>query len=115
MQTKNHATAFVQSDTRLLEIEIRDLKATILALRDALENEKNRREEAIQAVIAGNHNEITQLKETIFALRETLEAERRDKNRSIQEAVANSHNETLQLKAMISSLRDAMEAMPSAK
>ncbi len=115
MQTKIHSTALIQSDTRLLEIEIRDLKATIMALRESLENEKNRKEEAIQAVIAGKHNEMTQLKETIFALRETLEAERYSKSRSIQEAVANSHNEVLQLKTMISTLRDSLETMPSKK
>lgn len=112
MQTTIHSAAFVQADTRLLEIEVRDLKATIQALRDALENEKIRREDAIQAVIAGNHNEITQLRETIFVLRETLEAERLEKSRSVQEAVAHAQNETLQLKAMITSLRDALESMP---
>lgn len=111
MQNMIHSADFVQTDTRLLEIEIRDLKATILALRDALEAEKNRRENAVQAVIASNHNEIAQLKETVFVLRETLEAERIDKSRSIQEAVAHQHNEVLQLKAMIASMRASLESI----
>ena len=53
--------------------EIRDLKDTVAALREALEQELINKKKAMQEVLAATNNEISQMKAAAVSLREALE------------------------------------------
>ncbi|HIA14094.1 MAG TPA: hypothetical protein EYN74_04270, partial [Nitrospirales bacterium] len=84
------------SETYQLETENRQLKETILLLRQQVEEMRIDKEQSIQHATNARANEIAQLHDTIHALRNTLEAEQSDKERSIQAAEANSSREIAQ-------------------
>ena len=79
----------VESDeVRALMNEVRNLKNTARALRDALEQAQIDRERSVQEAVREAHNEITQLKATAGALRDGLEQARIDHDKAVQAALA---------------------------
>ena len=113
------------------EAEARDLKATIAALREALEQEQSLSTRRIAQALLATDSEIAQLKNTAIALRETLEQAGRQKEQAVQAAVVElrdqmelmrhekeaavqaivlrTHNEISQLKDIAAALRSQLE------
>src|SRR6185503_3975047 len=106
--------AVTQEDIHAWLTEIRDLKNTVAALRNALEQARIDRDKAVQdAIVTANH-EIVQLRSAASALRDALELERQDKERSVQDASRTTRDEIQQLKATVATLRDQLEATRAA-
>ena len=89
--------------------EIRDLKNTVTALRNTLEQELDDKKKSVQEAVAASSTEIVQLKSTAAALREALEQARIDRDKAVQDAVVTANHEIVQLRSAASALRDALE------
>ena len=96
-------------DHYALMTEVRDLKNTVAALRNKLEQEKASTDQAVQAAHAAAGSEIAQLKATAAALRDALEQARIDRDKNVQDAVVTANHEIVQLRATASALRDSLE------
>ena len=81
--------AVTQEDIHAWLTEIRDLKNTVAALRNALEQELDDKKKCVQEALTASSTEIAQLKSTAAALREALEQTRLDRDKAVQEEVRN--------------------------
>lgn len=90
--------------------EIRDLKDTIAAMRQEMEEMSAAANARVQQTAAEYHGEIVQLKTTIQAMRDQLEQMRFEKQRDVQQAVADASAEIEQLRATIRAVREELEA-----
>ena len=97
------------------QVEISNLKLTIMAQRDALEKQKIDNETHLQEVVAGINDEVTQLKAAISALREELEHGKIKHEDHVQVIEKASHDEIKQLKEMIDALRSQLEEKNAGK
>ena len=88
-----------------------DLQATILALRDRLENAAFETKRAEQRVTLSSADEIQQLKNTASSLRNELESLRFEKDAAVQREIQKSADEIQQLKNTASSLRGELEKL----
>ena len=86
--------------------EIRHLKSTIAALRQALEDGEAERNALRQRVRAAYEGDIAELKATITALRDALEESRHSGRMAAESVVANSAGEIAQLRQIAQALRD---------
>ena len=71
-----------------LQLELRDLKNALGALRNRLETVQGDHEAALVRAASNGVAETTQLRATAAALREALETERANRERAVQAAVA---------------------------
>lgn len=90
--------------------EIRDLKNSVAALRDALEQASIDREKSIRQATAASSAELVQLRATVIALREALEQGRIDRDKAVQSVLRTAHDEIEQLKSTISILRGSLDS-----
>src|SRR5215471_17340076 len=79
------------------DVEIRQLKLTIAALRQALEESSTAREELSRTTQAGHENEISQLRSIIAVLRAQLEQLEQTSHAADARAKADAANEIAQL------------------
>ncbi|MDC0644790.1 hypothetical protein OAP53_00795 [Alphaproteobacteria bacterium] len=91
------------------QVIIGDLQATILALRDRLENAAFEMKKAEQRATLNSADEIQQLKNTASSLRGELESLRFEKDAAVQREIQKSADEIQQLKNTASSLRGELE------
>ena len=94
----------------LANADLVQFKATIIALRDELQDWPLRRDDAVRLALAPQFDEIRQLKDTIAALRNTLELAQVAKEDAVSAARTQDHAEIMQLKATIQALRDQWQA-----
>ena len=107
MTTPPAADTFVEAD--VAGRETRDLRNTITALRQAVEEARAGAEQRVRDAVAGQNYEISQLKATAAALRDALEQERADKEKRVREALRGANDEIAQLKAVVAALRETLE------
>jgi chromosome segregation ATPase len=91
------------------DIDVRQLKMTIVALRQALEEDAIAREEFSRTLQAAHKSEISQLKATIAALRAQLEQMEQNSEAAVTRAKADAADEIAQLRQTIVSLRGELE------
>jgi chromosome segregation ATPase len=91
------------------QLIINDLQATILALRERLEESAYEVKRAEQSAILSAADEIQQLKNTASSLRSELESLQFEKDAAVQREVQRSADEIQQLKNTASSLRSELE------
>ncbi len=89
--------------------ENRQLKETIVALRDKLESMGFEKEQDVQQAVAAANDEIAQLKATVTALRDKLERSTFTFEDSMQERERVSRDECNQLQQTIVALRQRIE------
>ena len=92
------------------EHEIRNLRETVVALREALEKQKAGTATEVEQAVAGAHGEIRELKTTVAEMRMQLEKSRADGEAAVQKLKAQTEEEKRQLQNSIHILRDQMEA-----
>lgn len=105
--TSPNADTFVEADAT--SREMRDLRNTITALRQAVEEARSGADQRVRDAISGQNYEISQLKATTAALRDALEQERADKDKRVREALRAASDEIVQLKAVVAALRETLE------
>jgi len=88
---------------------IHQLKQTIVALRQALEEAAGARDDISQTIRAKYEVEIAQLQGTIAVLRTELDEMRNGTQAAVVRAVATSANEIAELRQIITALREALE------
>jgi chromosome segregation ATPase len=93
----------------LADREIRQLKDTVAAMRQEMEEMGADAKARIQQVAADYHDEAAQLKATVQAVREEMEQMRYEKQRAVQQAVADASAEIEQLKGTIRALREKLD------
>jgi len=98
-------------DLQREELEIRDLRNVIAALRKNLEDQHLEAKALVREALTAAEGDQRQLRETAAALRDEMERMHYDADARVQEANANAYDEIKQLKATSQSLRDAMEEM----
>ena len=91
------------------QLIIGDLQATILALRERLEESAYEAKRAEQSATLSAADEIQQLKNTASSLRSELEILQFEKDAAVQREVQRSADEIQQLKNTASSLRSELE------
>ncbi len=92
-----------------LEAELRELKRTLAAMRDTLEQQAHDHAGETQRALAGAQAEIVELRATAAALREAIEQERVGREAAVNEAVRQANAEIVQLRVTAAALRDEME------
>jgi chromosome segregation ATPase len=98
------------------ELEMRQVKEAVTALRAKLEEAQALRDAAVQVAVAAAQDELRQLQLTIQALRDELQTTQAEKDRAVQAAVAAGKDEVRQLHQTISALRTQLEtAMANAR
>ena len=102
-----------QNHDEASQVIIGDLQATILALRDRLEDVAFETRKVEQLATLNSADEIQQLKNTVSSLRGELENLRFEKDAAVQREIRKSADEIQQLKNTISSLRDELEKFNS--
>jgi FtsZ-binding cell division protein ZapB len=91
------------------ELRIRDLEATAIAMRDALELAQREADERVQAGAAQASAEAEQLKAVVAALRQELEAQEQRHVEALQQEKQRVTDEVGQLQATVRALRDKLE------
>ena len=106
-------------ETELLRREAQQLKETIAALRNALEEAKAQQELASAKALAESNQEIGQMKSAIMSLREELEQLKIEGEREVEEALQNveraCRDEVGHLKQTIATLREQLETSHAQK
>ena len=98
-----------ESDLASQSVELRELKRTVVALREKLEQNHLVTEDARQrAAVAADH-ELSYLQETIAELRNQLELSGLEREKDLAAAQLNWETERRQLQATIQTLRDKLE------
>ena len=108
MKTRSKPQELLQAQT-----EIRQLRDTIVALREALEKQKIEHEEHVQSVLSNANDEIIQIKASVVALRDEMENLTIGHEEKMQEIAKDTHNEKKQLQQMIQTLRQQLEEQNS--
>jgi chromosome segregation ATPase len=98
---------FVEADST--SRDMRDLRNTIAALRQTVEETRATTDQKVQEAVAASQYEITQLRATTAALRQALEEERANSNARVRDALRAANDEIAQLKAAVSALRESLE------
>jgi predicted nucleic acid-binding Zn-ribbon protein len=98
---------FVEADPTTREV--RDLKNTISALRQSVEEARAAADQRVQDAVAASNYEISQLKATTAALRQALEEERAERDAKVREALRGASDEIAQLRAAVAALRESLE------
>lgn len=98
-----------QQDLSLLQMENRQLKEMIAALRDKLEQMRIGEQERLQKAIVSANDEISQLKGMVNALRDELECRQIEYDEKCRDIVQTARDETKQLHEMIRTMRDRLE------
>jgi hypothetical protein len=93
----------------LAEREIRQLKDTIAAMRQEMEEMGADAKARVQQVAAEYRGEGELLKAAVQAMRDEMEQMRFDKQRAVQQAVADANAEIAELKGAILALRDELD------
>ena len=91
------------------ELRIRELEATTIAMRDALELAQREADDRLQAAAAQAAGEADQLRTMIAALRDELEAHEQRHGELLQRQKQAAADEVGQLQATIRALRDQLE------
>ncbi len=91
------------------DLRIRDLEATAIAMREALELAQREADDRLQAAGAQASAEAEQLKTAITALRQELEAQEQRHVEASQQQKQQAADEAGQLQATIRALRDELE------
>ena len=107
--TSNQTASRRLDEAAAIQAENSQLKATIVALRDELEQARIDREAGVQQAVALSADEITQLRAAIAGLREALEqkdAAHLDRLQALERA---GRDEARQLQETIRLLRDQLE------
>jgi len=89
--------------------QIRDLEATVVAMREALELAQREADDRVQAVAAQASAEAEQLKAMITALREELESQEQRHGEVLQQQKLEAADEARQLQATIQAIRGELE------
>ena len=97
------------------EHEIRNLKETVGALREALEKQKAGTASEVAQAVAEAHSEIRDLKATVTEMRMQLERNRAEGEATLQKLKAQTEEEKRQLQRSIQVLRDELEARRAQK
>jgi chromosome segregation ATPase len=92
------------------ELEIRELEAAVVAMREALERAQLEAQERLQAAVAQASAKAEQLKAAITTMREELEAQHVRHLEAMQEQRQLAADEVRQLQATIQALREELEA-----
>ncbi len=92
------------------ELEIRELEAAVVAMREALERAQLEAQERLQAAVAQASAEADQLRAAITTMREELEAQHARHLEAMQEQRQLAADEIRQLQATIQALREELEA-----
>src|ERR1700693_3187124 len=100
---------FVVQPNSAPDAEIRQLKLTIAALRQALEDGGTARDELSRMIRAEYESENSHLKSTIAAVRGPLEQTERETQQAVARAIDDAAKEIAQLRQTIISLRDDIE------
>ena len=90
----------------------RELEATVVAMREALERAQLEAQERLQAAVAQASAEAEQLKAAITTMRAELEAQHARHLEAMQEQRQAAADEVRQLQATIQALREDLEAKP---
>jgi chromosome segregation ATPase len=103
-----------QSNTALDEIhalqaENAQLKITIMALREQLEQARIERDQGVQQAVVNAKDELTQLRGTVTSLRDGLERNSATYEEKIQNLERVARDEARQLQETIRLLRDQLE------
>ena len=91
------------------DLRIRDLEATAVAMREALELARRDADDRLQAANAEASAEAEQLRTAIAALRQELEAQEQRHADLLQQQKQQAADEVVQLQATIRALRDELE------
>jgi hypothetical protein len=89
---------------------IRELEATVVAMRTALELAQRESDDRLQAERARASAEAEQLKAMIAALRHELEAQRVTHEEALQQQKQHAADDVRQLQATIQAMRDRLES-----
>lgn len=110
--TAHHAPAADPSpgESQPWHAELRELRAAVAAMREALEQAQHARERAVQEALSGAHRDQVQWRDMVDALRQTLEAAKVERDEAVQAARQESRQEIDQLKATATALREALDA-----
>lgn len=92
------------------DLAARDLEATVLAMREALELVQREAQDRLQATLAQAAAEAEQLRGMITALREELEEQRQRHLEAMQQQRQLAADEIRLLQATIQAMRDGQEA-----
>jgi adenylate cyclase len=98
------------ADIHPLETENRQLRQTIDALRQRLEEAQAQQDARIQQALAASQSELLQLRQTIVALRAEMERLQGLTEKRIEEVAAAARDENRQLRDTIVALRTRMDA-----
>ena len=101
-------------DSQELELQLEQLRQTVLALRGALEQSNNQAEQQLQATRAQAEAEKTQLRCTIEALREQLEQQQAEALAALQQQRAEAAEEIRQLQQALVQQRTVLERQAAA-
>lgn len=89
--------------------ELRQLRATVVALREELDRARVGEETRIQHRLSSAHQEIEGLRQTVQALRDELDRARIGEETRVQQASSAAHQEIDGLRRTIQTLRDEMD------
>jgi len=109
MSGNGTAATAAGNELHLAQAEIRQLKATVAALRSGMEELQAGRDAAIQAAVAGCRDEVTQLQRTVLALREELERLRFEHADQLERQRQAAEDDLRQLRENVVALRVEME------
>lgn len=98
-----------RDELSVAQAENAQLKATIIALREELEQMRIDKEFGVQQAVAANSDEVAQLRATIASLREGLEARDAEHLQKVQDIERAARDEARQLQETIRLLRDQLE------
>ena len=93
------------------DLEIRQLKETIVALREELERVRFEEREHIQQAVAGVNEEVRQLHASIVELRDQLELREGEHQEKLRDIVLHHDREKAELHQTISRLRASLEEL----
>ena len=91
------------------EHEIRNLKETVEALREALEKQKAGTAGEVAEAVAEAHTEIRDLKSTISEMRMEIERRKATGEEAVQNVLAKAAEDGRQLQSSVQALRDQLE------
>lgn len=95
----------------LAERDIHQLKDTISAMRQEMEEMAAATKARVQQAAAEYRDEAVQLKAAVQAMRDEMEQMRFEKQRAVQQAVADASAENEQLKGTVLVLREELDAL----
>jgi hypothetical protein len=109
-QVREMGGSQADDDLGLARAEIRQLRATIDALRAELEESEAKRFADRQRAAAEQEADRERARESIDAMRARLEISVVEQNAAVQSALAHASDEVAQLKAMVEVLRSSLTA-----